>query len=241
MPLDSVYGNVSSAAAGMNPVSSDENSTPEELQFVRAEPVKPEETAQCCVGCKSPIVGTYFHANGKVGLPELCGTGSEKPASSPASSLGRAALYGRRRLRGFAIYTIVAITTGFQIGLIAILVGYMVGRAGRGGARGLGGRPQQILAVALTHYSITHQLHSGHSVLRISPAGGGAAGRQIRGAEANSRSGSGRRSGVSHQVCAVFYLLLVYGSGALPLPDCRRIRYSNSVIIFFGLSRAWRA
>jgi hypothetical protein len=44
---------------------------------------------------------------------------------------------------------------GVEIGIIAIAVGYMVGKAVRAGSRGLGGRPQQILAVLLTYFSIT--------------------------------------------------------------------------------------
>ena len=49
----------------------------------------------------------------------------------------------------------VAIVTGLEIGLIAILVGIMVGKAIRNGSYGVGGRPQQILAVALTYFAIT--------------------------------------------------------------------------------------
>jgi hypothetical protein len=53
------------------------------------------------------------------------------------------------------LYALVAILTGLEVGLIAILVGYMVGRAVRHGSGGLGGRPQQILAVVLTYFAIT--------------------------------------------------------------------------------------
>jgi hypothetical protein len=42
-----------------------------------------------------------------------------------------------------------------EIGLIAILVGWMVGKAIRHASYGRGGRPQQILAVALTYFAIT--------------------------------------------------------------------------------------
>ncbi len=49
----------------------------------------------------------------------------------------------------------MAIVTGLEIGLIAILVGIMVGKTIRYASHGLGGRPQQILAVALTYFAIT--------------------------------------------------------------------------------------
>ncbi len=60
----------------------------------------------------------------------------------------RAALYG-------AGAALVAIVTGYEIGLISILVGITVGKAIRRGSHGWGGRPQQILAVALTYFAIT--------------------------------------------------------------------------------------
>ena len=74
----------------------------------------------------------------------------------PAASLGKAALYGiGAALAGCTIYALTAILLNLEIGFIAILVGYMVGRAVRHGSRGLGGRPQQILAVVLTYCAIT--------------------------------------------------------------------------------------
>jgi hypothetical protein len=42
-----------------------------------------------------------------------------------------------------------------EIGLIAILVGWMVGKAISHASYGRGGRPQQILAVTLTYFAIT--------------------------------------------------------------------------------------
>jgi hypothetical protein len=44
---------------------------------------------------------------------------------------------------------------GFQIGIVALAVGWMVGKAIRTGGYGVGGRSQQILAVALTYFAIS--------------------------------------------------------------------------------------
>ncbi len=44
--------------------------------------------------------------------------------------------------------------TGYEFGLIAILVGYAVGIAVRRGSSGRGGWPYQLLAVGLTYASI---------------------------------------------------------------------------------------
>jgi hypothetical protein len=48
----------------------------------------------------------------------------------------------------------VLAATGYEIGLIAILVGFMVGWAVRRGAGGLGGRRYQLLALTLTYLAI---------------------------------------------------------------------------------------
>jgi hypothetical protein len=58
-------------------------------------------------------------------------------------------------LAGCALYATVAIVTGLEIGLIAIVVGFMVGKAIRRGSNGLGGRPRQVMAVVLTYFAIT--------------------------------------------------------------------------------------
>jgi hypothetical protein len=68
----------------------------------------------------------------------------------------RAALYGgAAALGGCALYALVAIVLHAEIGLIAILVGWMVGKAIRHASYGRGGRAQQILAVTLTYFAIT--------------------------------------------------------------------------------------
>ena len=76
--------------------------------------------------------------------------------AAPTLSLMRAALYGGgAALAGCALYAAVAILLHAQIGLIAILVGWMVGKAIRHASHGYGGRRHQILAVLLTYFAIT--------------------------------------------------------------------------------------
>jgi hypothetical protein len=135
--------------------------SPQDLQFQHAEPVAEaaaasEGSVRTCVACKQPVGNTYFHAQGQVVCP-LCAqriqTGQQAP---PALSLMRAALYGGvAALGGCTQYALVAIVLNAEIGLIAILVGWMVGKAIRHASYGLGGRPQQILAVTLTYFAIT--------------------------------------------------------------------------------------
>jgi hypothetical protein len=129
---------------------------PEHLQFQKAEPLPiVDPNAERCVVCKTPIGATYFHANGQVVCPmcaERIQSGQQK---APVISLAKAVLYGAgAALAGTIVYAAVMMM-GVEIGIIAIAVGYIVGKAVRAGSRGLGGRPQQILAVLLTYFSIT--------------------------------------------------------------------------------------
>src|ERR1041384_2897539 len=135
-----------------------EGLVPGDLQFERAQPVTAtgclSDTG--CVACKQPIRTTYYHAQGKT-ICETCAqriqTGQQAP---PPLSLARAVLYGcAAALAGSILYAAVAMITGLEIGLIAIVVGVMVGKAVRFGSHGLGGRPRQILAVMLTYFAIT--------------------------------------------------------------------------------------
>jgi len=140
------------------PSPGSEGPVPGDLQFEHAEPLPAPGTPSGtqCGACKQPIEKTYFHAQGVTvceGCAERIQTGQQAP---PAISLARAALYGAgAALAGSILYAAVSIITGFEIGLIAILVGFMVGKAVRHGSNDRGGRPQQILAVVLTYFAIT--------------------------------------------------------------------------------------
>jgi hypothetical protein len=133
---------------------------PHELQFQHAE-VLPAEgasgpTSQFCVACKRPIGGTFYHAQGRMVCPECASRIQAGQQAPPRLWLARALLYGAgAALGGCILYAAVAIITGWEFGLVAIVVGYMVGKAIRHGSRGLGGRPQQVLAVVLTYFAIT--------------------------------------------------------------------------------------
>jgi|SRR5271165_4131911 len=148
-------------AVGSTPAKSGEElPAAETLQFRRAEPVAEVPPAgaesQRCVVCGKPITSTYFHAQGKVVCPACAAAIESAQKAPPVHFLLRGFLYGLgAAIAGCALYAIVTIVSGFQIALVAILIGYMVGKAIRQGSRGLGGRPQQIAAVLLTYFAIT--------------------------------------------------------------------------------------
>jgi hypothetical protein len=130
---------------------------PESLQFRRAEHgPEPSQGRQRCLACSQPIADTYFQVQGKVVCPACAKTIEARTMPPPAHSLFKAFLYGLgAAIAGCAIYATVAIVTGLQLSLISILIGYMVGKSILHASRGLGGRPQQILAVLLTYFAIT--------------------------------------------------------------------------------------
>jgi hypothetical protein len=134
--------------------------SPHELQFQHAEPIadatSSEGSAPACVVCKQPVGGSYYQAQGQQVVCPLCAERIRAgQQAAPPISLLRAALYGGgAALAGCALYAAVAIKFN-EIALIAVLVGWMVGKAVRHGSYGRGGRPQQILAVLLTYFAIT--------------------------------------------------------------------------------------
>lgn len=150
MPDEPLRLNLSadSAAASLPPV--------EQLQFRQAEPLKEHADSKRCLSCKGPISSTYYQAQGLDVCPLCAERLKVSQQAPPAGSLAKAALYGGgAALAGCAIYATVAIVTGLELALVAILIGIMVGKAIRHASNGLGGRPQQILAVVLTYFAIT--------------------------------------------------------------------------------------
>lgn len=124
-----------------------------ELQFERAEFETPP--ARACTSCKRPLENEYFECNGQMVCPE-CASGMNAYLASRRTSAGfwKAAGAGLgAAIAGAAVYAAVRMT-GYEFSLIAILVGYVVGRAVRWGSGGMGGRSFQALAMVLTYVSI---------------------------------------------------------------------------------------
>jgi hypothetical protein len=135
--------------------SSDDPDVPaaESLQFRKAE-TTPEKRS--CTFCREPISDAYYHIGGRVACPACAQARSEGQARRGGMpELGRAFLYGLgAALAGSALFAVVALVAHIRLGLLAIVVGVMVGKAVVHGARGCRGRRFQILAVLLTYFSI---------------------------------------------------------------------------------------
>ncbi len=131
--------------------------TSAELQFEQAEYDEAVAPSLACCECKQEITGEYYLINGGY----FCSScrwareGSIEPERSALGGLLRAALYGSGAVAvGTAIYFGISWATGYEFGLIAVVVGWMVGKAVLRGSGNRGGRAYQTLAVFLTYCAI---------------------------------------------------------------------------------------
>lgn len=129
---------------------------PGELPPLPALPAAAGAPQLACQVCGREIREEYYEMGGKVACPSCHAAALAKwSGGSPAGRFLRAALLGAvAGLAGCLVYYLVLKLTGYEFGLIAILVGYAVGIAVRSGSRGHGGWPYQLLAVGLTYLSI---------------------------------------------------------------------------------------
>ena len=125
------------------------------LQFDRAERTAPSGGATCAF-CKQPISSTYYEINGQVTCQRCRGQvlaawnrGSPGRRFAKALGLGAAAA-----AVGAAVYFGIEALTGYEFGLVAIVVGLLVGGAVRKGSSGRGGWRYQALAMFLTYSAI---------------------------------------------------------------------------------------
>jgi hypothetical protein len=127
-------------------------SSPEGLRF--DEPA-PGAGAPTCAQCQASIADAYYEVNGHVVCPG-CKTALERsPTGSGASRLLRATAFGLGgAIVGAGIYYAILAATGYEIGLVAIAVGWLVGRGVQKGSHGIGGWAYQALAVGLTYLAI---------------------------------------------------------------------------------------
>jgi hypothetical protein len=127
-----------------------------DLQFDRAEFEGATPPAAACSLCQTPLVDAYYEVGGAVTC-DACRRKIEIEWNQ-GSGLGRfvrAVVFGTlAAAAGCALYYGVLAVTGFEIGLIAIVVGAMVGSAVHAGSRGRGGWLYQGLAMFLTYSSI---------------------------------------------------------------------------------------
>jgi hypothetical protein len=127
----------------------------EGLQFEKAEFENAPAQAQCAQ-CNRALLGSYYEVDGQT-ICEACkytiesrmteGSGAGRFVRATGAGLVAAAL-------GATLYYAIAAISGYEFGLIAIVVGFGVGSAVRWGSNGRGGKRYQALAMALTYLAI---------------------------------------------------------------------------------------
>jgi len=126
------------------------------LQFDRADFGGEARPALTCANCSAPIASAYYETGGQT-ICERCRYALEAFMESRAGVGGaaRAVLAGvGAAIAGGLVYYAVLALTGYEFGLIAIVVGYFVGRAVRWGSGNRGGAFYQAVAVTLTYVAI---------------------------------------------------------------------------------------
>jgi hypothetical protein len=127
------------------------------LQFEKAEFATAPSTS-VCQRCSLPLGRSYFQAGGQVVCESCKGVLEAEAAQSSGFGGGRflrALVFGiPAAALGAGIYYGVSALTGYEFGLVAILIGLMVGAAVRAGARRRGGWLYQALAMFLTYNAI---------------------------------------------------------------------------------------
>ena len=141
---------------GVPPEPSQETSSSSPLNFDEALPVDGAVPQKSCSICGVSPLDMYYVASGDVVCSDCAQEIAQKKPPEPGiSGLGRALLYGSgAALLGTILYYAVLALTGVEIGFLAVIVGWLVGRAVRKGGRECGGWKLQTMAVALTYCSI---------------------------------------------------------------------------------------
>ena len=123
------------------------------LDFDKAAYAEPVE-AKTCAACKQPIPTEYYEAGGQI----VCGGCRNQLVGESGDrwAFWRALLYGGlAAAAGTVVWALIIHLTGYELGLIAIVVGIGVGVAVRKGSGGRGGWKYQTVAMVLTYLSIT--------------------------------------------------------------------------------------
>ncbi len=132
----------------------------EALQFDQAEFATPASDGPACTVCHRPIADEYYELNGKV-FCARCRHGVEAAfrGGSPFARVIKALILGSVAAAvGASIYYAIIRTTGWNIGLVSVVVGLMVGGAVRRGSGNRGGLGYQFLALFLTYSAIVAML-----------------------------------------------------------------------------------
>lgn len=126
------------------------------IQFDRAEYADTSVSAPACALCQKTLADSYFEVNGQT----MCAGCTDQVRQAHSGTPGKGGIVmaigagvGAGILGALLYYAVLALS-GYEFGLIAIVVGLLVGRAVRWGSGGRGGPLYQGLAIVLTYLAI---------------------------------------------------------------------------------------
>lgn len=133
-----------------------ESATPSTLSFERAEFENQQKATLSCGYCQKPLRVQYWQIAKRPACAECRSVVEREVLASKSRARFLGALqYGvLAAIVGSLGWIVISKITGYQIGFVAIGVGYLVGKAVRKGAGGFGGRRYQYLSLFLTYSAI---------------------------------------------------------------------------------------
>jgi hypothetical protein len=216
----------------------------------------PAATGIPCAACGTAIGDQYF----RVGRKQVCArcrsaieaheTAARAELRKPMQTV-RALLFGLgAAVLGAILYYAVIAITGFEVGYVALAIGYGVGYAIRKATRGRGARRFQVIAVVLTYFAVglayiplafggsdKHTTTSAPTVAQdtaraTTPAAAPSSSHAAT--STHPRNDDSIALGVLVLLAAPFFLPVVAVVGSLPMGVL------TAIIIAVGLRQAWR-
>jgi hypothetical protein len=124
----------------------------DQLRFDRVESPSPAGGV-ACASCGRAIEDVYYSGNGRT-FCAACRTGIEAALAS-GGRFGPGLLLGLGgAILGGTVYFAVTAISGYELSLITILIGWLVGRGLQKGSGVPGGRRYQVAAVVLTYLAV---------------------------------------------------------------------------------------
>ena len=155
-----------------------EPAAPGEVSFERAEFESQHAATLSCGYCKKPLSVQYWQIAKRPACAECrAAVQRELEASKSRARFIGALQYGALAAAAGSVgWIVISKVTGYEIGIVAIGIGYLVGQAVRKGAGGYGGTRYQYLAMFLTYSAIAlASLPSIFEAIRHSPPSGASA------------------------------------------------------------------
>jgi hypothetical protein len=216
-----------------------------DIQFDRAEFDQPAGAA-ACAHCGNGLREQYYQVNGLTVCPACCGG---LRASADHGTRGRRVLRAvgagtAAAIGGSLLYWAILAVTGYEFGLIAVVVGIGVGKAVHWGSRGKGGWRYQTLAMALTYLAMVSayvpllvaEMRSAPTS-QSSTRGTASEPRGNTDADASRRAEAGAPPTVLGAVFAIIMLVAIICA----LPFLAGIENVLGIMILgFGLYEAWK-